>query len=173
METVKLDVFGDIGSAIKAIEQYQKYLQTKADRLVSELSKVGLNVARAYFASAVYDGMNDVTVSLDDSRQARAVIRATGTTVLFIEFGTGVYYSSPTHPYASQYGFTRGSYGKGNGSKNTWGYFGVGGTNGHYVASTKKGELYTTHGNPANMSMYQTARVLESMIGAKAREVFG
>lgn len=173
METVSVDVFGDIDSAITELKQYEADLQTKANSLVSELARQGLDIADAYFRNAQYDGENDVTVSLDDTGRGLAVIRAAGSAVLFIEFGTGVFYKSPVHPEAGQNGFARGSYGKGNGKKNTWGYYGVGGTNGQYVRTGKRGDVYKTHGNPANMSMYNTARAAEAMIAEKAKEVFG
>ena len=82
-------------------------------RLLERLTQEGYEVASAGFASAEYDGTNDVTVSVEDRGKIKAVV-AVGGTVLFIEFGTGVTYPD-NHPEARDLGMERGEYGHGRG----------------------------------------------------------
>ena len=91
--------------------------------------------------------------------------------MLFIEFGTGVIYPDD-HPEAAEHGMTRGSYGKGRGKQKAWGYYGDSGTNGEVKINKKGREVVITHGNPANMPMYETAKELEERLGELAKEVF-
>lgn len=144
----------------------KKRLRKALERLAQE----GYEVASAGFASAEYDGTNDVTVSVEDRGKIKAVV-AVGGTVLFIEFGTGVTYPD-NHPEAKELGMLRGEYGKGRGKQSTWGYYGEPGTNGTVAGERAKGTLVLTHGNPANMPMYNAVKELELRLGEIVKEVF-
>lgn len=161
-----------INQAIKELDGYKRELSAKTEQLVVRLAAVGVQVAKARFEKAQYDGSNNVSVSFESRGSNRAAVIAFGSTALFIEFGTGVYYTD-THPEASRNGMERGTYGKGKGSQTSWGYYGDPGTNGTVTKSTEKGDLVITHGNPANMPMYRTIRELEQRFAEIAREVFG
>ena len=88
---VPLSVAG-INNAIRELDHYQAWLKAKTSLLLDRLSQRGFEIASANFAKAVYDGTNDVSVSVEQrGGNARAVV-AIGTSVLFIEFGTGVTY---------------------------------------------------------------------------------
>lgn len=161
----------------RGIEKYQRWLNEKAQELVLRLTQEGYEVARAGFENAVYDGTNDFSVSVEErGENARAVV-AIGSTVLFVEFGTGITYPD-NHPEAAKHGMGRGEYGKGHGKQRTWGYYGEDpGTNGVFATkkngALKEPHVVLTHGNPANMPMYGAARQLEQDFGRIAREVFG
>lgn len=155
---------------IDSVLEYREWLKNGCTRLLERLAQEGYEVASAGFADAVYDGTNDVTVSVEDRGKIKAVV-AVGGTVLFIEFGTGVTYPD-NHPEARDLGMTRGEYGQGHGKQSTWGYYGEPGTTGTVVGERAKGTLVLTHGNPANMPMYSAVKELELRLGEIAKEVF-
>ena len=67
----------------------------------------------------------------------------------------------------------RGAYGKGHGKQRTWGYYGEPGTNGVEKTNHKTGNtVVLTHGNPANMPMYDTVKELSDRLSALVKEVF-
>lgn len=167
---VPLSVAG-INKAIKAVEDYKSWLQEKSALLLNRLTEEGYHVASMKFTQAVYDGTNDASVSVENRGMSLRAVVAIGSSVLFIEFGTGVTYPD-NHPEAAKNGFSHGSYGKGFGKQSSWGYYGDAGTNG--VVKTKKNgqEVVITKGNPANMSMYETVKELKARLPALVREVF-
>lgn len=156
---------------IDSVREYREWIKSGCARLLERLTQEGYEVASAGFASAEYDGTNDVTVSVEDRGKIKAVV-AVGGTVLFIEFGTGVTYPD-NHPEARDLGMARGEYGKGRGKQSTWGYYGEPGTNGTVVGERAKGTLVLTHGNPANMPMYNAVKELKFRLGEIVKEVFG
>lgn len=132
----------------------------------------GYDIASAKFESAVYDGTNDTKVKTEERDGRTAAVVAVGASVLFIEFGTGVMYPD-NHPEAARNGMVRGAYGKGCGKQRTWGYYGDSGTNGVEKTNPKTGNtVVLTHGNPANMSMYDTVKELSDRLPALVKEVF-
>lgn len=104
-----------ITDALKKVRKYQQDFQAKEQEFVKRLAEIGVRVAQTGFAVADYDGVNDVTVSMMPTASGYSVI-ASGKTVGFIEFGTGVKnpewddtgmdYTPPAH----------GTYGKGQGA---------------------------------------------------------
>lgn len=152
--------------ALKEIEDYKKQFQEKVTGLVSEVTKIGEDQARAEFSTAQYDGTNDVEVK-SKVRKRSATITAQGRSVLFIEFGTGIYHMMENYGYAQEYGFGPGTYGP-KGLQRGWGYWGEPGTNG----IQRKSGVVITRGNPANMCMYKAAREMERKAPKIAREVF-
>jgi len=168
---IPLSVSG-IQGAIDAVAEYRQWLKERSTVLLERLTQEGFEIASAKFSQAIYDGVNDSAVSIENrSEKIRAVV-AVGSSVLFIEFGTGVTYPD-NHPEAAKNGMIRGRYGKGHGKQTSWGYYGEAGTNGKVLKETDKGSLVITKGNPANMSMYETVKELKSRLPALIREVFG
>lgn len=159
-----------VDEMLNAVREYRQWLKRKTAVFLEQLSSEGLQVARAGFKSAAYDGVNDVNVTVDVRPNGVAVV-AIGSSVLFIEFGTGVTYPD-NHPEASSLGMVRGGYGKGNGKKATWGYYGHPGTSGKVVVNSKGKEVVLTHGNPANMPMYNAVKSIKSKIEKIANEVY-
>lgn len=172
MKTIKvpLSVAG-IDNAIRELDRYQNWLRTRTNLLLDRLAQEGFSVASANFAKAVYDGTNDVSVSVEQRGEGARAIVAVGASVLFIEFGTGVVYPD-NHPEAAEHGMRRGEYGAGHGKQPSWGYYGEPGTNGIEYTKKSGNTVVLTHGNPANMSMYETVKYLEGILPRLVQEVF-
>ena len=172
MKTVKVPLSQrGIDTLLREIESYTVWLKERSQILLDRLAQAGVEVASARFAKAAYDGTNDASVSLETRGEGVRAVVAVGASVLFIEFGTGVTYPD-NHPQAAELGMKRGEYGQGRGKQSSWGYYGDPGTNG--VVKTKKdgSTVVITHGNPANMPMYETVKELEAMLPDLVKEVF-
>ena len=172
MKTVKVPLSQrGIDTLLREIEGYTVWLKERSQVLLDRLAQAGFEVASARFAKAAYDGTNDASVSLETRSEGVRAVVAVGASVLFIEFGTGVTYPD-NHPQAAELGMKRGEYGQGHGKQSSWGYYGDPGTNG--VVKTKKdgSTVVITHGNPANMPMYETVKELEAMLPELVKEVF-
>ena len=172
MKTVKvpLSVAG-IETAIREVEKYKVWLRERSNLLLDRLADEGYQITSAKFARAVYDGTNDASVSVEQRGTAARAVVAVGSSVLFIEFGTGVTYPD-SHPEAADYGMTRGEYGQGKGSRSSWGYYGDPGTHGQLKEKPNGSTVVITHGNPANMSMYETVKELRERLPVIVKEVF-
>ena len=159
---------------IKRLEAYKKSIEDKQHELLDELAKIGINTADAKFKTAQYDGDNDVVVNsvpvwISDNQLA---ISASGQSITFIEFGSGVYYSAQQHPKAHEFGYTIGGYGHHLGLLNSWRYKGVAGTNGEEITEgSHKGEILT-HGNPPARAMYDAGKEMRSVMVDIARKVW-
>lgn len=160
----------DINRAIKEVEEYKNDLLKKERRLLEELAILGFHEATVRFATAIYDGVNDVTVVLDETGNG-FTIEAKGHAVAFIEFGTGVYHNtSEPYPNPRPEGIVGiGEYGKGKGKRRAWFYYGEQGTNGEQQG---KG-VVKTRGNPAAMPMWYATEEMRRSILQIAKEVFG
>lgn len=168
---VPLSVRG-IEKAIQELDEYKRWLKRCSENLLSKLADRGYQIASAKFQNVTYDGENDVKVSVDDRGKSVKAVVAVGSSVLFIEFGTGIVYPD-VHPEAASNGMNRGEYGKGHGKNRTWYYYGEPGSNGTVVRdNTVKGPLIATHGNPANMAMYNTVKELKSILPQLVKESF-
>lgn len=94
--------------------------------------------------------------------------KATGTEVLFKEFGTGFNYGR--HPLASQRGALRGGYGLGRANEpGGWTFFYDPGNAGQYAVESGSG-FYFTQGQPASMPMYNSFRRLFDYIPKAIKE---
>lgn len=172
MKTVKIPLSQrGIDTLLREIESYTVWLKERSQVLLDRLAQAGFEVASARFAKAVYDGTNDASVSLETRSEGVRAVVAVGASVLFIEFGTGVTYPD-NHPQAAELGMKRGEYGKGHGKQSSWGYYGDPGTNGVVKMKKDGSTVVITHGNPANMPMYETVKELEAMLPELVKEVF-
>lgn len=171
MITVK---FNNLKKAIDKLTHYIKTFEDRQEEYLERLGQIGIDTATVRFRTAQYDGVNDVKVWdspiwVDDNKIA---ILATGQTVAFIEFGTGVFYPEQ-HPKAEEVGAVRGSYGQGKGRQTSWGYYGEPGTHGRFYANRPKGKLIITHGNPPARALYDAGKEMRQKALEIAREVFG
>lgn len=158
-------------SLIQKIEDLGNWQSDRAIVFADRLAQEGMEIASIKFSQAVYDGTNDVSVAVEPrGNNVRAVV-ATGGATLFIEFGTGVTYPDD-HPEAGELGMKRGEYGQGHGKQHSWGYYGDPGTNGVLKEKKNGGFVVITHGNPANMPMYETVKELQDRLTEIAKEVF-
>ena len=160
----------DINRAISELEKFQKELRDKEKRLLEELAIIGFHEASVRFATAIYDGVNDVDVEIEDVANGFAIV-AKGKAVAFIEFGTGVYHNTgEPYPIPRPEGIVGiGEYGKGRGKRKAWYYKGEAGTNGE----TQSNGVVKTRGNPAAMPMWYATEEIRRSILQIAREVFG
>lgn len=152
----------NINAAIKELKAFRKSVKLKEEKLLEELANIGVREASVRFTTAMYDGVNDSSVTLELVTDGYC-IKAEGQAVAFIEFGAGVYYN-PSEPYPDPrptgvVGI--GEYGKGLGKRQAWGF------------EDDSGGLVITHGNPAAMPMWYASEEMRSKITKIAREVFG
>ena len=172
MKTVKVPLSQrGIDTLLREIESYTVWLKERSQVLLDRLAQAGFEVASARFAKAAYDGTNDASVSMETRSEGVRAVVAVGASVLFIEFGTGITYPD-NHPQAAELGMKRGEYGQGHGKQSSWGYYGDPGTNGVVKMKKDGSTVVITHGNPANMPMYETVKELEAMLPDLVKEVF-
>lgn len=151
-----------IDNAIKELKAYKYSLEAKKDLLLEELANIGVKEASIRFTTALYDGVNDSSVTLKPILNGYCIV-AEGKAVAFIEFGAGIYHN-PGEPYPNPRpsGIVGiGEYGKGYGKRQAWGF------------RDDTGELVITHGNPAAMPMWYASEEMRSAIKKKFVEVFG
>ena len=151
-----------IDNAIAELKAFRDSLDRKKDQLLEKLSYIGVKEASVRFTTAMYDGVNDSSVSLETTAGGYAIV-ASGRAVAFIEFGAGVYHN-PGEPYPDPRpsGIVGiGEYGKGLGKRQAWGF------------KDGTGNLVITHGNPAAMPMWYASEEMRSNILKIAKEVFG
>lgn len=149
-----------INSAIKELRRYAEWVKKKEDELRSRLAMLGATVASIRFSNAIYNGVNDVTVEVDDNGKT-AVIKASGTSVVFIEFGSGAKYGYG-HPQAGEFGFGPGTWSDGPEGKGRWDH-----PKGWYYASGQH-----SYGNPPAQAMYSAVQEMTINLTRIAREVF-
>lgn len=151
-----------IKDAIKELKSFRDSIDAKKDELLEKLANIGVKEASVRFTTAIYDGVNDSSVTLEIIPDGYRIV-AEGKAVAFIEFGAGVYHN-PGEPYPKPRpdGIVGiGEYGKGLGKRQAWGF------------KDESGELVITHGNPAAMPMWYASEEMRNNILKIAREVFG
>lgn len=154
-----------VNNAIQMIEQYKKDFLVKEQEFIRRLAEIGVRVAKDGFATADYDGVNDVVVSMVKTSNGYSVI-ASGETVGFIEFGTGIRYpewvdnnSVSGRPYIPK---PHGTYGKKQGlNDHGWWFKGDDGARARH-----------TYGNYPAMAMLTARDEMVSRITKIAMEVW-
>lgn len=156
-----------IQSAIKQIENYRDNLVKKNEEFVKMLGEVGIPVIHENIAAAAGDSdkTHDAYIKINSfGDYSQATLIVSGKDLLFIEFGAGVHYNgavgSNPNPMGASKGYTIGSYGKGNGSKDSW----------YYYADT--GELVRSQGTQATMPVYKAGVEMRQKMLKIAKEVF-
>ena len=149
-----------VSGSIDELKKYKRWVAKKTKELTKKLAEIGMAEAKVLFSGVMYDGDNDVSVSIEQSAKGYTII-ANGNAVAFIEFGAGVYYNTPdSYPIARPEGIVGiGEYGKGMGSRQMWGYY-------------EGGELRLTRGNPAAMPLWYSLKEMEREVTRVAKEVF-
>lgn len=149
-----------INKAIKQLEQYQKDFAAKEELFIKRLAEIGVSVASTGFATADYDGVNDVQVTMTQSGTSASVI-AFGESVGFIEFGTGVRNPEWDNTGMEHTPPEHGSYGKGQGARPKGWYFKPG-----------EGAVQHTYGNYPAEAMKTSRDVIVEKVIQIAREVW-
>ena len=151
-----------IQNAINKMKAFHNSLDVKVNKLLKELGNIGVREASVRFTTAMYDGVNDSSVTLDTISNGYC-IRAEGRAVAFIEFGAGVYHN-PGEPYPNPRpkDIVRiGEYGKGYGKRQAWGF------------RNEDGELIVTRGTPAAMPLWYASEEMRNSVLKIFKEVFG
>lgn len=166
--TIKLNS-ESIEAAIRKIEDYQRTMQEKCQELAKRLALIGMDVITATYDGAAYAGTNDIEVHLEFEGNSCKIV-ANGSSLGFIEFGTGVAY--PLGEFASQAGAPpHGTYGEGRGATGKkWVYKGDAGTIGE--PDSKRPGLVWTKGNPPANAFPAAVREMQEQAQEIAREVF-
>ena len=171
-KTIHIDVFdpASIDAAIREIREYSKWVESKAAELQERVATLIANSAMTVYNNSIADDLMDesmvtgnVAVYIENDGNVTLVI-ADGEDAIFMEFGAGVFYNGPVgsspNPWGAEFGYTIGSYGKGNGAKQVWGF------------KDANGDLHLTHGVPASMPLYKAVQSVSRDIVQIAREVF-
>ena len=150
-----------VEEAIRMVKQFRKDFEKKENEFTRRLAEIGVRVAQAGFSTADYDGINDVVVTMEQTGNGYTVV-ASGETVGFIEFGTGVRYPEWDDTGMDYTPPKHGTYGKGQG-KNPHGW---------WFKQNDGSRANHTYGNPPAEAML-TARneIIERTIQI-AREVW-
>lgn len=157
-KTIKIELSRkSINKAMKELQRYQDWVHEKETELRLRLATIGMVAASIRFSRAIYSGVNDVTVRMDDTGSV-AVIYAEGESVAFIEFGTGARYGYG-HPMAGEFGTGPGTWPEGKGHwddpKGWW-----------------FGNSQHTYGNPPAMAMAAARDAIVENVTRIAKEVF-
>ena len=161
----------DINRAIREVNKFKQDFRNKVDtyrkRIAEELAvQASLNFGNAVVDDVIHGSPRrpDVAVTVSE-RGSISVVVAEGEDAVWCEFGAGVYHNgsvgSSPNPYGNDLGFTIGSYGKGYGKKQAWGYY------------DENGDLVITRGTPASMPLYNAAQEVMRKAVEIAKEVFG
>lgn len=164
----------EISRALKELAEYKQEILRKTELLREKVAERLADEARSGFSGAVVDEQilkggsaspkyAQVDVSVDN-RGSVTVVVAKGEDAVWVEFGAGVYFNgspgSSPHPRGVELGMTIGGFGKGNGKKETWGFY-------------EDGELKLSRGTPARMPMSRAVTTVCNDIQEIAKEVFG
>ena len=149
-----------IAEALEKVKQYKRDFATKERLFIKRLAEIGVSVASTGFEVADYDGVKDVTVSMTQ-RGTRAVVKAYGETVGFIEFGTGIRYPEWDNSGMDYTPPKHGTYGKGQGKRPKGWFFKPG-----------EGALQHTYGNQPAEAMRTARDVMVERVIQIAREVW-
>lgn len=164
----------EITRAIREVKQFKADFLRKVDTYRKRIAEEIAVQALTNFGSATMDDVisgsprkPNVDVTCSDNGNI-AVVVAIGEDAVWCEFGAGVYHNgsvgSSPNPYGNNLGFTIGSYGKGRGKQQVWGY---------YTDPDSKTGLVLTRGTPATMPMYNAAQQVMRISIQIAREVWG
>lgn len=164
----------EISRALKELAEYKQEILRKTELLREKVAERLADEARSGFSGAVVDEQilkggsaspkyAQVDVSVDN-RGSVTVVVASGEDAVWVEFGAGVYFNgspgSSPHPRGAELGMIIGGFGKGNGKKETWGFY-------------EDGELKLSRGTPARMPMSRAVTTVCNDIQEIAKEVFG
>ena len=155
-------ITSNVDNVILQLKRYKNDLNAKIRLFIERLGQIGVNTAQIMYHTAVYDGDKDVEVSAEWTSDTALRVAASGKSVLFIEFGSGL--GGYGHPQASQFGYGPGTYSDNEalGGKHHWAD-----PNGWYYRHGEK-----SHGNPPSRAMYDAGKEMRERIMQTAKEVF-
>ena len=150
----------DIDRAIKELKLFKKVFLEKCNRLIQELTDLGVDIAKVEVTQldAVYTGelRNSIEGYYSPSTNV-GIIKAGAYYAVYVEFGTGVVGSQSPHPNPQGYTYDVNAH-----SDEGWVYY-----------DDDSGNFRWTKGFKSRPFMYNTARQLEKECEKISREVFG
>lgn len=156
-----------IQNAIKELKAYQNELKNKNELFVQRLAELGIPVIDQNIAIAQGDSDKNHNTYIKINRfdgYAQATLVCESSSILFLEFGSGIHYNgaagSSPHPKGEELGYTIGSYGQGKGKNDSWTYY------------SESGEWIRSYGTEATMPMYKASVEIMQNIRRIAKEVF-
>ena len=161
---IKLSLFNSSvnDKAVRELQDYAKWLETKKEELLQELVVRGWKIAGEHFDTAFYKGPNDdLYIDVEERGDGKYAIVAHGETAILIEFGAGITYYGSGHPQADEFGFGPGTY-----PGQTHALTGKG----WYLPKSAGGGH--TYGNPPAKGMYEASKSLREELVEIARRVF-
>ena len=155
-----------INDAINELKAYKQELMNKNEIFVQRLVDLGLSVVDMKVRQSLGDSDDASSSAYVDNlgRLVRAEIHLTGSDVLFIEFGAGIYYNTPgQHPLEDKFGMGVGTYpGQTHAFDDFWFYTDEQGNTGQ-----------VSYGTQATMPMYNASIEIYKQVRQIAQEVFG
>lgn len=175
MPKITLNPFSpsSIAKAAELVKEYADDLPKKVKLLRERVAEEMAKLAQEGFNGADDEDIiyGDVTVEKVDvyvkTDGEVAFVVADGKSAIWQEFGAGVYHNpggvgSSPNPLGPQNAYYIGTYGKGHGAQQVWGF---------YDPPDSK-NLVLTRGTPASMPMYKAEKAVIEKIVQIAREVF-
>lgn len=163
-----ISITSNADKVLKQVTAYINQVSSKYAKALERIAVIGGGTARVKFTQAFYAGENDVEVEVKRVSASHYQVIASGKTVLFIEFGTGV--ANPELVEPSGLTYIHGTYGQGKGSNpNGWVYVGEQGNAGRPVGEG----VYHTKGNPPARAMYDASKDMRKEIARIFKEEFG
>ena len=163
-KTIKMRLsVASINNAIRELNDYAKWIEIKTKELIERVALVGAKEASMWFSSAIYDGVNDVHVTVG-AEGDKWVIKANGQAVCFLEYGAGRYFNPSGHIHPKDKIVSGvvgiGEYGQGKGKRQGWVFYGDDGAT-------------FTRGNPPTAAMWRASEKMRNDLAQIARDVFG
>lgn len=158
-------IVSNVDSVIRQLEEYKRSLDYRKRLFMERLALLGIETASLLFETVRYDGDKDATVTdrpewISDTRLQ---IRASGATVLFLEFGSGAAFGYG-HPQAAEFGYGPGTWSD---NEDLGGKYHWNDPRGWYYEHGKK-----SLGNEPSAAMRTAADEMRRQIVEIAREVF-
>ncbi|RGJ47417.1 hypothetical protein DXD59_00535 [Olsenella sp. TM06-36] len=175
-----------VASTVRHLESLRdRVSEDRMQRIVSAVAEMGLSVAQAGYSKAEYPGPNDVRVSIVTGGDGATYLVASGTRVLFIEFGSGVNLPD-TNPWASSLGIYPGGFSSGKIRPSGWWLYrgergGVKDGNispvvdrDRYGNVTKVREgRWWTQGNASANAMYEASKKMRDALADAVTRIWG
>jgi len=167
-----------IDAAIAELKKLKQEITGKADNLVNSMANRAVEVAQSgYDTAPCDDAERDAKVHMDEAYEGKlkATVIARGTSVLFMEYGTGVRYPDD-HPERVDGVLGRGEYGQGRGKQpNGWYYPATPNGNGTYKLrkdGTEDQRYMHTYGVPASACLYKAKKTVINEFETLARRTY-
>ena len=158
MPKIKLKLStNSINQALKEVKAYQKKVEKAADDLVRRLTEQGVSLAQLNASyMEIYD-TGELLRGIESQYKGKiGFVVSTATHSIFCEFGTGIVGAQNPHPEVAIAGWR---YDVNEHGQLGWWYIG------------RDGKSHWTKGMPSRPYMYETAKMLRSMVVPLAKEV--